>query len=73
MALWFNSETGMLMTERDIVDYYTEFIKEMVEQNGIEYVLKNPEDFTLATWIDDNKAWDGSLHPVLNAEKFKTV
>lgn len=75
MKLWFDSETRELVTEDQLRKDYAAWLPEMVNENGLQYVVENARDFTFDAYAYN---WacgrhGGTLTPVYNAEHFKEV
>lgn len=76
MRLWFDTESGELVTEKEMIREYAIKIINMCVEDGIpeaqHTILEN--EYTFEDFLKDcTTPWNGTLIPVVNADKFKEV
>lgn len=70
--LYFDTDTGELLTEKAAVEGYVEFIKERAKEEGVDYIIENPQEFSMEAWLTYcTTAYNGTLVPVTNSSAFK--
>ena len=71
MKLYFDTETGELITEAQLLEQYPDWVKERISEEGAEYVLQNMQDFSFEQFVENcTTPWNGTLIPVMNAEHY---
>ena len=62
---YFDTELNRIVTDEELRESYNIYFAESVIQNGEQYVIDHPDDFSFETWLElCTIPWNGTLVPV---------
>lgn len=73
MKLWFDVGERKIVTEAELHKWHEDWLKEMLEENGLTYMIENANYYTFAAYEQLVTGYSGELVPVYNAEHFTEV